>query len=112
MDGRPEKHIVINLQYEALHRWKTCNIEEVKYLKDYHRHIFYIEVHKAVSHNDRDIEIILYKKRILNFLNEKFDGFFGDMSCEDIAETLFYHFDLSYCKVLEDNENGALIKKL
>jgi len=111
MVGRIEKQIIVKLQYEGVHRWKDCNIESVLYLKDFHRHIFYIEVRKQVRHNDRDIEIIRFKHNILKYLDKTFDNFFGDMSCEDIAEVLMNEFELSYVKVLEDNENGALMQR-
>lgn len=110
-----KKNIIVQLSVEGIHHWPTCNIKEVSYLKDPHRHIFYITCKKTVSHNDRDIEIIQLKHNILNVLNDKFwDNNqrllnFDTLSCESIAEMLVLKFDLSYCSVLEDNENGAEI---
>ena len=34
---------------------------------------------------------------------------FKSMSCEMIARELYEGFDLEYCSVFEDNENGAEI---
>ena len=105
-------NVIISLQMEGLHRWQGCNIREVIFLINSHRHIFYITCKKAVSHNDRDIEIICTKRDIQKYLLNKYssDGItcdFGSMSCEMIAEELVKEFDLSYCSVMEDNENGA-----
>jgi hypothetical protein len=100
--------ITVNLQYEAIHRWEGCNILEVIYLQNYHRHIFHIKCKKEVKHDDRDIEIICFKNEILAYLS-KYKGNFENMSCEMIARELVHIFDLSYCEVLEDGENGAEI---
>jgi hypothetical protein len=72
--------------------------------------MFYIEAHKEVSHNDREIEIIMLKRIVSEYL-ESFDGNFYAMSCEDIAEDLLNRFDFEFVQVLEDNENGAIVKK-
>ena len=47
-----------------MHQWENCPIEEVAYLKDLHRHTFFIECKKEVTHDDRDIEIICFKREI------------------------------------------------
>jgi hypothetical protein len=99
--------IVIKLQVEGLHHWPTCNIEEVNFLKNPHRHIFYITCKKEVTHDDRDIEIIMFKRKIHEHITNKWKGDFGSMSCEMIAKYLLNEFGLFYCEVLEDNENGA-----
>ena len=107
--------IVINITIPWIHRWKNCDIDEVSYLKDYHRHLFYIRCEKKVRHNDRDIEIISFKTKIENYLWEEYwvmwNCEFWDMSCEMIAELLMKEFSLDLCEVLEDWENGALLTK-
>ena len=114
MDSKIKKLIEVNLQVEGIHRWKDCNIADVDYLKEYHRHIFHITANKAVRHNERDIEIIQFKRSIQSFLSFKFSQmngvlFFDNMSCESIAELIAREFKCSMVKVLEDNENGAII---
>jgi len=100
-------NIIINLQYEAIHNWPDCDIKEVEFLKYPHRHIFHICCKKEVKHNDRDIEIIMLKRKILDYLAYEYDGNFKHKSCEMIATDLLTVFDLDYCSVLEDNENGG-----
>ena len=109
-------NIVINLQVEWVHCWKDCAMIEVLFLKNLHRHIFHIKCVKAVNHNDRDVEIIKFKRKILQYLFDKYPQRqtcleFGWMSCEMIAEDLMREFDLEQCEVLEDWENGALLTK-
>ena len=105
---RQTTHIVVSLQYEATHQWAGCNIKEVDFLKHPHRHMFHISCTLPVHHDDRSVEIIQFKRKVLNYL-AKYDGDFEWRSCEMIAKELCEVFNLSSCKVLEDGENGALV---
>lgn len=104
--------IFCTIQFEGIHSWPNCPIEEVKYLRDPHRHIFFITAHKEVSHNDRDVEFIWLKHRIEEYLKETYpNNDLGSTSCEMLANELASKFDLMKCKVSEDNENGAIVKR-
>lgn len=112
------RQIKIKLQVEGLHNWPEAAevFPDVAFLAYPHRHIFYITATKVVTHNDRDIEIIRFKRQILQYLNNCYgnvEGYldFGRMSCEDISEELFNQFELQYVEVLEDNENGASLTR-
>ena len=101
-------NIIINLTFEGTHNWPDCNISEVSFLKHPHRHIFYICCKKTVTHNNRQIEIIKFKREILKYINNTYpNGKMNATSCEMLATELLLKFKLYYCKVLEDNENGA-----
>ena len=115
--------VVVRLQIEGLHCWPNAEnvFPEVGFLADPHRHIFFIELKKRVYHDDRDIEIILFKRSVLEYLTEKYDNTnvesyyyhsldFGSKSCEMLAKELLFKFDLEYCSVLEDGENGAILE--
>lgn len=105
-----KRRVVVNLQFEATHCWPECPIPEVAFLRHPHRHIFFITAKKDVKHNDRDVEIIQLKRTIQQFLKNRFkNNDMGRTSCEDLCELLINIFNLSYCQVLEDNENGAEI---
>lgn len=104
------REIVVKLQVEGIHKWQDCPIEDVLFLRHRHRHMFHIEVRKEVTHNDRDIEIIMLKRKITQFLGKE-PIEFGNKSCEMIAELLLKAFDCTYVKVLEDNENGAILRR-
>ncbi len=105
-----KKHIVVTFQFEGIHSWPECPIEEVKFLRDPHRHIFHVKATKEVSHNDRDVEIIMLKRGMEEYVGNKFPaGDLNTMSCEDLAELFINAFELSSCEVLEDGENGAYL---
>ncbi len=107
--------VYCTLQIEGQHCWPECPFEEVKYLRDPHRHLFHIKAIKKVTHDDRDIEFIMLKHKIENYFYEyyfdeslsMFD--FKNMSCEMIAKELITKFDLLRCEVSEDGENGAIV---
>lgn len=107
--------IFCTLQVEGLHCWPECPYEEVKYLRDPHRHVFHIKATKKVTHDDRDVEFIMLKHKIEDYFYEKyFDSDlrlmnFGSMSCEMIAKELIAKFNLLRCEVSEDGENGAIV---
>jgi hypothetical protein len=113
-----KKQIFCTITIEGLHHWNDCNIDEVKYLKDLHRHLFQIKCIKTVSHNDRDIEFIKLKHEVESFIKESyFDNYFNccnfkNLSCESIAEILINKYNLDQCEVSEDGENGSIVKVL
>ena len=105
-------YIEVNLQHEASHFWRDADkIPEVHYLRYPHRHIFHIRLRKAVSHNDRDVEIIMFKREVEEYLKEKYGKHFGPKSCEMLAEELLLKFNCHSVRVLEDGENGGLVIK-
>lgn len=112
-----KKRIVVKLSVDGTHQWKDCPIEEVSFLKNIHRHMFYIRLEKEVTHNDRDIEIIELKHNIINYLKLNYYNedlrthCFKNMSCEMIAQDLLETFFADLVEVLEDNENGAILVK-
>lgn len=109
--------VVATLQVEGTHRWEDCPFDEVGYLRDAHRHMFHIKVVKEVTHDDRDVEIIKLKRQVKGYLEVKYHippyflCDFGCMSCEMIAKELVERFDLESCEVLEDGENGAIVRR-
>jgi hypothetical protein len=103
-------NIIVNLQFEGIHCWLECPIDDVSFLKYPHRYIFHITCKKEVNHGNRDIEFIMLKREILKTLNNWYPKKdLGRMSCEELALRLITNFNLNYCCVMEDNENGAEI---
>ena len=108
-------NLIINLELEGLHCFPAARelFPEVSFLSDTHRHLFKIQLKKRVTHTDRDIEFIIFKRDVLNYLytNYYFDSQrihdFGSKSCEMIATELLTEFDCEYVSVFEDGENGA-----
>lgn len=107
--------VYCTLQIPGIHRWLNCPYDEVKYLRDYHRHVFHIKATIQVCHDDRDVEFIMLKNKIDKYLREQyFDPtqqvcMFGDRSCEMIAQDLISTFSLIECEVSEDGENGSIV---
>ena len=104
--------IVVNLKFEGIHSWKGCPFEDVAFLRNDHRHIFWVRAVKTVSHLDRDIEIIRFKRDLETYCDSlkpiiKEQGW----SCEMIASDILKNFECDSVEVLEDGENGAIVEK-
>lgn len=108
-------NVIVNLQVEGLHCWPAAKevFPEVSFLSDPHRHIFHIQVKKRVYHDDRDIEFVMFKRDVIEYLKSTYYmemqriHDFGSKSCEMIAKELFDYFHCEYVSVFEDGENGA-----
>jgi hypothetical protein len=123
-DIRPNKLIWVTFSKEGMHKYpaaltdpalKTGDEYDVSFLGYPHRHIFHFKVWIAVTHNDRDIEFIQFKRWLENLykggaleLNFK--------SCEMISDDLYDAISGRYpgrevwIEVSEDGENGSFIK--
>lgn len=104
-----ERLIKVTFQFEGFHKWSGAKSHQESYLADRHRHVFKCEARLKVSHNNRDVEFIQLKRKILTYIDLKFQREFGEMSCESIAEHLLEKFNLDYVEVTEDGENGAIV---
>lgn len=127
--------VAVKFSIEGFHSWPQAKdiLPQVDFLSTRHRHIFYFTCKKKVNHNDRDVEIIMFRREILNYLQISYGKFevvsnwihsvynnlplfqyceFEHRSCEMLAQELVEQFDLEYCEVLEDQENGATVEKV
>ena len=102
----------VSFQFEGIHRWDDAK-GEVEFLKNPHRHMFYVVVWVEQKHNDRDVEYIALKR----FLSDKMSGIkdLGTRSCEQIAEEIINILGSKFggrfkVEVSEDGENGCLIE--
>lgn len=112
--------IIISFQLEGFHKWDQAP-NEVDFLRERHRHMFHFKVEKEVAHDDRDIEIILFKRKVETYLIKKYGRRhessiawwleLDSQSCEMLAREILEHFDCVRVEVLEDGENGAVIWK-
>lgn len=110
--------VYASVQIEGVHCWKDAP-DEVKYLQDKHRHIFFIKATVQVNHDDRDIEFIMLGHRIKQWIYNQYPKYsdaradrtidLSFTSCEMLARLLMDAFGLYSCEVSEDNENGATI---
>jgi len=108
--------VVASFVVEGIHCWPECPLEEVSFLRSPHRHLFFFRMRKAVTHDDRDVEIIMLARAAKLFIQQTHptvDGCsdFGRQSCEMLAQKVLAMFDCDAVEVLEDNENGAVVTK-
>jgi hypothetical protein len=110
--------VIVKLGVEGVHCFpKAAELfPKVAFLADEHRHIFYVTAAKKVNHDDRDVEFILFKRDIANYLHHTYyseaKGLlqFHSKSCEMIAKELLVKFECEWVEVWEDNENGARVE--
>lgn len=118
------KTITIRTSFEGTHCYPNAP-EDVKFLREEHRHIFYIEATVEVLNNDREIEFILLKRDVNQWIGKHCDSKtklweMGTMSCESVATYLAGWLLKKYSSnkkrryvrvsVFEDNENGATVE--
>ena len=88
---------------------------DVSFLGYPHRHIFHFKVGIAVTHNDRDIEFIPFKRWMEKLYAEKTLDL-DYKSCEMMSDDLWHQITNKYpgrevhIDVSEDGENGAHIE--
>lgn len=114
--------VMVSFQMEGLHSWPNAKnvFPDVAFLSDPHRHMFHFKLSKLVTHTDRDIEFIRWKREIEAFLMKKYGRVgmispfplqFVSNSCEMLATELLNEFDCEWVECWEDGENGARVEK-
>ena len=114
-----KRWITIRTQFKGIHNWPGCPHEEVRFLRDPHRHIFHVTVSIEVAGDDREVEFFILQREIDEILTRSFeqkDGMLilGARSCEMIADEIYSRIAERYparqvrISVSEDNENEAL----
>jgi hypothetical protein len=88
---------------------------DVAFLANKHRHIFHFRVWIGVTHNDRDIEFIQFKRWLENLYKDNILDL-NFQSCEMMSDDLYSEISQKYpnrevwIEVSEDGENGSFIK--
>jgi len=125
-DIRPNKMIWVTFRKEGIHKYPAALTDpnlatgdeyDVSFLGHPHRHIFHFRVWLSVTHNDRDVEFIQFK-RWLEKLYSSNEGVLSldYKSCEMMSDELYTHISQKYpdrevwIEVSEDGENGSFIK--
>jgi hypothetical protein len=116
-----DRSIWVTFQREGIHCYPaaasdpnlaTGDWDDVSFLGSPHRHIFHFRVEISVTHGDREIEFIQFK-RWLERLYGQGTIELNHKSCEMIAEDLYKQINAKYpnrdidINVSEDLENGA-----
>jgi hypothetical protein len=123
-DQRPNKMIWVTFQKEGMHKYPAALTDpalatgdeyDVSFLGYPHRHIFHFKVWIGVTHNDRDIEFIQFKRWLLNLYKDATISL-DYKSCEMMSDDLYDMISQKYpsrevwIEVSEDGENGSFIK--
>lgn len=105
--------IWITTQKQLFHKYENAP-EDVKFLRNIHRHIFKFKVYIEVKENDREIEFFQFKRFINRCLSKWLD--MDNASCEDMANFLYSDICDKYkgrkikIDISEDGENGILFE--
>ena len=123
-DVRPNKMIWVTFQKEGMHKYPAALTDpalatgdeyDVSFLGYPHRHIFHFKVWIGVTHDDRDIEFIQFKRWLLNLYKDSILAL-DYKSCEMMSQDLYDMISQKYpnrevwIEVSEDGENGSFIK--
>ena len=125
-DIRPNKMIWVTFRKEGIHKYPAAATDpnlatgdeyDVSFLANPHRHIFHFRVWLSVTHNDRDVEFIQFK-RWLEKLYSSNEGVLSldYKSCEMMSDDLYAQVSQKYpdrevwIEIAEDGENGSFIK--
>ncbi len=66
-----KQFIEIITDFQAIHNWPECTIEEVSFLKYPHRHKIIVTT-KVETNKDRQIEFFMFKNKVDNIVNNLF----------------------------------------
>lgn len=104
---------------EGIHKYPAAlddpKLAEVSFLGYPHRHIFHFKVWIEVTHSNRDVEFILFKRELESLYDEKTLEL-DFKSCEMISDHLYEYIIGEYpdrevwIEVSEDGENGSFSK--
>jgi len=123
-DIRPNKMIWVTFQKEGVHCYPAAATDpnlatgdeyDVSFLANKHRHIFHFRVWLSVTHNDRDVEFIQFKRWLENLYKDNILDL-NFQSCEMMSDELYSEISEKYpsrevwIEVSEDGENGSFIK--
>lgn len=113
------RFIWVTFQKEGIHCYPAAATDpalaDVRFLASPHRHIFHFRVNIQVTHNDRDIEFIQFK-RWLESMYSNGTLQLDHKSCEMLADELYVEISTKYpgraveISISEDNENGCDIR--
>ena len=119
-----KRYIKVSFQKEGVHffpgadtnpKYATGDWDDVSFLGYPHRHMFHFYVTLGVTHNDRDVEFIQFKRELLRCFDNGVIQL-DHQSCEMIGESLINYIEEKYpnravrVEVFEDNENGGIIE--
>ena len=109
--------ICVKTDFYGIHKYENAP-NEVAFLRNEHRHKFFVKAEIEVFHNDRELEFIMVKNRINKFIAANIASMPVVYSCEMMCEDIIKFLEKTYCteqtrlinvSVSEDDENGAIV---
>ena len=119
-----KRSIWVTFTKEGIHKYPAALTDpalatgdeyDVSFLGYPHRHIFHFRVAVKVTHNDRDIEFIQFKRWLENLYKDNVIQL-DYKSCEMMSDDLFNQIVMMYpgrdvkIEISEDGENGAMVE--
>src|SRR5574344_266709 len=98
--------VIVKTQFEGIHKYPEAP-KEVEYLKYPHRHIFYVEVEIETFHDDRELEFIMVKHALDEYIGVNKD--MGRISCEQIAKRIQQFIKCKYETPSQVNERNECL---
>ena len=119
-----EKMIWVTFQKEGIHKYPAALTDpalatgdeyDVSFLGYPHRHIFHFKVWIGVTHDDRDVEFIQFKRWLENLYAQsilQLDFKSCEMMSNDLYDTISKKYPSRdiWIEVSEDGENGSFTK--
>lgn len=121
IDTTTKSFIWVTFQKEGIHRYPAAATDprlatgdwlDVSFLASPHRHIFHFRVELGVTHSDRDVEFIQFKRELEKLYADRILQL-DYKSCEMMANDLSKYILNKYpgrplrIEVSEDGENGC-----
>ena len=119
-----KKFTFVQFQKEGIHRYPEAATDpalatgdeyDVSFLASPHRHIFHFRVELSVTHDNRDVEFIQFKRWLENLYKDA-TLTLDYKSCEMMGEELYSHISAKYpnrdvrIEISEDGENGCYLE--
>lgn len=114
------KSVFVTTSFEGIHYYPNAP-EEVSFLAAPHRHIFHVKAQLEVFHDDRELEFIIVKRDLEQWVRQDED--LHSASCEMLGEKICRYLMTRWpvpfkqvafrnikVEVSEDGENGSVVK--
>ena len=113
--------VKVKTQFTGFHQWPDAP-EEVSFLRNQHRHVFHVYLTVKID-RDRGVEFFILQRQLIECLDKilawdyiQYEAILGSTSCEEIAGEILKYFNnvlgmpVHEVEVLEDNENGSIVR--
>jgi hypothetical protein len=111
-------YITVKTDAVGYHRWADAP-DDYSYLRNLHRHKFYVEATIEVTHDDREIEFFAFQEFVSDTLSNFLVGCAPETSCEMMARHMVECIGQTFgtnrvirVSVSEDGECSALCEEM